>query len=157
VNLAAVSKLGDPTFEAGRLKVWVRGRRFPLSDDYWDGNWMSVTAYYHPSESSVVAGGPFVHLGELWGLYQGIVRMHETSAGEAKLECLEPNLSLRIEAGSRSQLKLQTSITPDHLSETHSYEDELDLSYLPAIIASLSVLFSAYPIKEFAQHGRGDA
>jgi len=157
MDRSAVTKLGDPTLEVGRLKVWVHGRQFPQSEDYWDGNWLSVTAYYHRSESSVVAGGPIVHLGELWGLYQGILRMHEASAGEANLECLEPNLTVRLEAGSRGQLKVETSITPNHLSETHKYEDELDLSYLPAIISSFRALFSAYPVKELSLYGRSDA
>ncbi len=143
--------LGEPSLVLGRLKLWVHGRQFPEADDYWDGNWLSVTAYYHRHQSSVFADGPILHLGELWGLYQGCTRMHSTLRGKAALECIEPNLSLKLTAGPTGRVQIETTITPDQLTENHSYTDEIDLSYLPAINAALRSIFDEYPIKEPAE------
>jgi hypothetical protein len=140
--------LGEPSLVLGELKLWVHGRQFPNADDYWDGNWLSVTAHYHRHQSSVVADGPFLHLGELWGLYQGCLRMHASLKGEAALECIEPNLSLKLTAGPTGRIQVETTITPDQSTESHSYINEIDLSYLPAINAALASIFNEYPIKE---------
>ncbi len=150
--------LGEPSLVLGKLKLWVHRRQFPNADDYWDGNWLSVTAQYHRHQSSVVADGPILHLGELWGLYQGCMSMHKTLKGQATLECIERNLSLKLTAGPTGRIKVETSITPDQLTESHSYTDEIDLSYLPAINAALESIFNEYPIKEPSElPSRGDA
>lgn len=39
-----LSKLGKPDLTISGLKVWVHGREYENSDDYWDGNWLRVTA-----------------------------------------------------------------------------------------------------------------
>lgn len=31
-----------PDFCIGGFKLWVYGREFPESHDYWDGNWINV-------------------------------------------------------------------------------------------------------------------
>ena len=150
--------LGEPSLVLGNLKLWVHRRQFPHTDDYWDGNWLSVTAHYHRHQSSVVVDGPILHLGEPWGLYQGCLRMHTALAGQAALECIEPNLSLKLIAGPTGRVQVETTITPDQLTETHSYIDEIDLSYLPAIITALKDVFNEYPIKEPSElPARGDA
>ncbi len=149
---------GEPSLVLGKLKLWVHQRQFPNADDYWDGNWLSVTAQYHRHQSSVVVNGPILHLGELWGLYQGCTRMHTALKGQAALECIEPNLSLQLSAGPTGRIQVETKITPDQLTETHAYTDEIDLSYLPAIIAALEAIFNDYPIKEpSGVPARGDA
>ena len=35
--------LGEPDIKLAGLQIWVHGRQFPDSDDYWDGNWLYVT------------------------------------------------------------------------------------------------------------------
>jgi hypothetical protein len=39
------AKLGAPNLELEGLQIWVHGRQFPDSNDYWDGNWLRVTAH----------------------------------------------------------------------------------------------------------------
>lgn len=150
--------LGEPSLVLGKLKLWVHRRQFPHADDYWDGNWLSVTAHYCRHQSSVVADGPILHLGELWVLYQGCLCMHTALKGQAALDCVEPNLSLKLTAGTTGRIQVETTITPDQLTENHSYIDEIDLSYLPAINAALEAIFNEYPIKEPSElPARGDA
>jgi hypothetical protein len=33
---------GLPDMQLGSLAIWVRGREFSGSEDYWDANWLSV-------------------------------------------------------------------------------------------------------------------
>jgi hypothetical protein len=143
--------LGEPSLIVGGLKLWVHGRQFPNADDYWDGNWLSVTVYYARHESSVLVSGPILHLGELWGLYQGCLRMHETLAGTAELSCIEPNLSIKLTTGPTGRVALVTSLTPDQLTESHQYKDEIDLSYLPAVIQGIEGILAGYPVKEASE------
>src|SRR5256885_6731459 len=38
-------QLGTPDIKLGGLQVWVHGRQFPDAIDYWDGNWLRITAH----------------------------------------------------------------------------------------------------------------
>ena len=37
------------------LQIWVHGRQFPDLHDYWDGNWLRVTAHCGGSGASIGA------------------------------------------------------------------------------------------------------
>ncbi|WP_194847702.1 hypothetical protein [Candidatus Neptunochlamydia vexilliferae] len=37
-------ELHKPDLSIGGFELWVHGCEFPKSDDYWDGNWIVVTA-----------------------------------------------------------------------------------------------------------------
>jgi len=39
------AKLGMPDLKLEGLQIWIHGRQFPDAADYWDGNWLRVTAH----------------------------------------------------------------------------------------------------------------
>ena len=90
--------LDEPSLQIGRLKLWVHGRQFPLAQDYWDGNWLHVTARCDSASSTVSTIGPIVHLGELAQLLEECERLYESLSGIAKLDCMEPNLGVTLTA-----------------------------------------------------------
>src|SRR6185295_10495914 len=90
--------MDEPNLQIGGLKLWVRGRQFPSAQDYWDGNWLKVTARCDSASSTVSAAGPIVHLGELVQFLEECERLYESLSGIAKLDCMEPNLSVTLMA-----------------------------------------------------------
>jgi hypothetical protein len=123
-------------------------RQFPDAKDYWDGNWLNVTARCESGGSRVEVSGSIIHLGELEKLLTGCERLYSTLTGAAALECIEPNLTVHLEAtGSTGHFSVTVSITPDHMSERHEYRDSLDQSFLPAIIDGCRSILRRYPIR----------
>jgi hypothetical protein len=45
MNEREIENLGEPDLRVAGLRVWIHGRQFPDSQDYWDGNWLNATAY----------------------------------------------------------------------------------------------------------------
>jgi len=86
------NSLGPPTLEIDQLRIWIRGREFPSSLDFWDGNWLDITAHCSAGGADVWVSGPFLHLSELQSWFESTYQLNETLAGEAVLKCIEPAL-----------------------------------------------------------------
>lgn len=105
--------LGSPQLKIAGLQVWVHARQFPNAQDYWDGNWLRVTAYSSYPNSNVQARGPIVHLGEVYGLSETLKRLYKSLSGQAALKCIEPNLDVLLEAGSTGHIEVLPNYEPD--------------------------------------------
>lgn len=140
-------ELRAPDFCIGGFELWVYGRQFPEADDYWDGNWLNVAARCATNSSVVQAVGSILHLSELHQLLVECKQIYDTLAGEAKLECMEPNIGLKLKMENAGHCELTVSITPDHLYEEHSFVFDLDQSYLPPFLESLELILHSYPVK----------
>ena len=67
---------------------------------------------------------------------------------EATLKPLEPELKVSIRQADRlGHLTMRVDITPDHLTQTHSFEFSVDQTYLPAIVSSCRAIIGAYPVR----------
>jgi hypothetical protein len=148
MNLGELEQLGEPDLVIARLRVWVHGRQFPQAADYWDGNWLLVTAYWVSPDSMVRAHGPILHLGELAGLLRECEALYKTLRGGAALRCIEPNLAVELKAENGGRISAKLSITPDHMNESHRFEEEIDQTYLPPVIGSCQAILEKYPIRE---------
>jgi hypothetical protein len=140
--------LGEPDLQIAGLRVWVHGRQFPPSQDYWDGNWLRVTAYCSYPQSSVRVHGSIVHLGEIHGLHREVENLYQTLQGQAELRCIEPNLGVELQAQTGGHIRVKISITPDHMTEAHSYTDGFDQTYLPPIIGGCKAILDKFPLRE---------
>lgn len=148
LGMASFEKeLRDPDFCIGGFELWISGRQFPESNDYWDGNWLDVLARCTADSSVVQASGSILHLSELKKLITECKQIYDTLSGDAKLECMEPNIGLKIEMGNAGHCELTVSITPDHLYQKHSFIFDLDQSYLPSLIKNLELILHSYPLK----------
>ena len=143
-----LEKLGPPQLRIADLRVWVHGRQFPDALDYWDGNWLRVTACCSNPNSSVQADGPIVHLGELVRLCATLKQLYESLKGQALLKCMEPNLGVSLTASSNGHIDVRISITPDQMTEEHVFKDTIDQTYLPPMIAACEALLTLYPVRE---------
>jgi hypothetical protein len=137
---------GAPDIELGSLAIWVRGRQFSDSQDYWDGNWLSVLIQVDAAYAVVQAEGPILHAGQLSDLIEGSKRLHHTLAGELVLDGIEPHFHLTLAINARGQLDVGVDLTGDHLSQSHHFGFTLDQSYLPAFIAGGEDVLRRFPI-----------
>lgn len=56
-------------------------------------------------------------------------------------------MSVELSASANGHISVKLLLTPDHIKETHEYKDEIDQSYLPAIISSCQAILTRLPIR----------
>ena len=139
--------LGDPDINLNGFQLWVHARQFPNEQDYWDGNWLNATAHCGTHDANVWTSGSIIHVPDLVRWLSALEIMNHTLSGEADLVSLEPELSVALKMGSLGQIQMTVEITPDQMSQQHSFKFELDQSYLENLIASLRSLLAKYPVK----------
>jgi hypothetical protein len=140
--------LGEPDLRIAGLRLWIHGRQFPDATDFWDGNWLRVTACCAYANSTVTAQGSFVHLRELVALLRGCQRLYESLQGRAGLDCIEPNLHVEFAAETGGHIRIELEITPDHMKESHKYVDAIDQTFLPPVISACRCILEEYPVRE---------
>ena len=139
--------LGDPDIKLDDFQLWIHGRQYPNEQDYWDGNWLNVTAHCGSNGADVWTSGDILHVPDLARWLESLELMNQTLSGTADLVSLEPELSVELKMSTLGQLHATIEITPDHMSQEHSFQFEFDQSYLENLIASLRSLLAKYPVK----------
>jgi hypothetical protein len=142
-----LAKLGRPNLKLEGLQIWVHGRQFPDSHDYWDGNWLRVTAHCGGKGASVFTTGSIIRLTELDHWRSGTENLLKSLDGEANLVCMEPELSVNLKHTSLGHITMEVSITPDHLAQRHWFQFEIDQSNLPPFIKQCQSILETYPIR----------
>ncbi|MGC4072350.1 MAG: hypothetical protein QM760_07515 [Nibricoccus sp.] len=139
----------EPSIAVGPLKIWVHGRQFPDAHDYWDGNWLSVTARCEGAGSRVQVTDPFIHLGELKKWKEDISVLARTLKGSVELPTIEPTLKVKIadQGTTLGQFSVEIDLGGDHISERHHFSGGLDQSYFAGLLAQLSAILRAYPVR----------
>ncbi|MFM6127276.1 MAG: hypothetical protein ACKPBV_00725 [Sphaerospermopsis kisseleviana] len=140
--------LGEPDLQVAGLRLWVHGRQFPESEDYYDGNWLRVTAHCGASGASVWAQGAILMVTDVAGLGDGCAAMLCGKTKSAALAPLEPDLKVSLEAtDSLGHIRAQVEITPDYVLQSHRFDFEVDQTYLPGVIKQCSEIVNEYPIR----------
>ncbi|GGR46127.1 hypothetical protein GCM10008959_03910 [Deinococcus seoulensis] len=136
------------TFQVGPLTVTVHQGQVPDGADFWDANWLDVAAEIDlPGQAWVRAAGPFLMTSDLAAFLTELRRMNETLTGTAKLQPLEPNLRVHLDCGPTGQVRTQIELTPDHINQMHTFQLELDQTYLPGIIRQLDTILERFPVR----------
>jgi hypothetical protein len=143
----ALENLGEPDITFAGFKVWISGRQFPGTSDYWDGNWLMVTACCESPGARVWAQGPIIHLSEIQHWLTGLKGLAHSILGEAELACIEPELGAKVCLDKLGHGSLVVNITPDHMNEQHQFTFEVDQSFIPGVIRNLEKILDKYPIK----------
>ena len=140
--------LGEPDLKVAGFQLWVHGRQYPEANDYYDGNWLQVTAHCGASGASVWAHGAILMVTDIAGFGTGCAAMLDGQRRSADLAPFEPELKVSLEASDRvGHIRAQVEITPDHLLQAHRFEFEIDQSYLPGIIKQCSDIVQEYQIR----------
>ena len=128
--------------------LWILGREFPRSKDYWDGNWILVKVVCKSQTSRTQAIGTFIHLPELSGWRKELKRLYRRVHGDAELKCMEPVLNAKVSLDKRGAGTFTVNITPDHMKEQHQYVFEIDQSYLRSVISQLTSVLKKHSIRK---------
>lgn len=136
-----------PDLVIEKLKIWIHGRQFPDASDYWDANWLNVTARYDSAASFVETSGHIIHLSEIATFLEGSEKALQGLVQIIELPTIEPNIGLKLERDNLGHIKGMLEITPDHMSEKHEYALDMDQSYLPGVISQCKMILTEYPIK----------
>jgi hypothetical protein len=139
---------GEPDLKVAGFLLWVHGRQFPGSEDYYDGNWLRVTAHCGASAASVWAEGAILMVTDIACFGDNCAAMLSRAIQSAALAPFEPALKVSLEAvGLLGHIRVQVDITPDHLAQEHRFAFEVDQSCLPSIIRQCSAIVKEYPIR----------
>jgi hypothetical protein len=139
--------LGPPDISFAGLRVWLHGRQFPEADDYWDGNWLNVTAHCGDEGADVWAGGAILHAPDLERWLEELEELNRELRGGAKLSGPEPGLFVELKAEPLGHVTTRVEITPNHLTQRHEFTFELDQTYLRPLLESCRVAVRRYPVK----------
>jgi hypothetical protein len=148
-------ELGEPALRIDGFQLWVHGYQFPDSTDEWDGNWLWVTAHCGAAGAAVWVSGALLTVPDILHLEEECEALRQGQVQLAELTSLEPELKINIQPVDRlGHLEVKVEITPDHMSQQHSFQFEIDQTYLPLIAMQCRAITQAYPIRG-EQKGRG--
>ncbi|VVT12288.1 WapI family immunity protein [Erythrobacter sp. EC-HK427] len=137
----------DPDFVLDGLSIWIEGREFPDSDDFWDGNWLRVRALMLTHGARVECTGPFLRNNDLLKFRNSLSEAHAKTAGTCVLESLEYNLRIELAVNPlNGQVSGMIAITPDIVLQKHEFDISLDQSHFPNLIASFDAILERFPI-----------
>lgn len=129
------------------LHIEFHRREFPDSKEYYDANWLCVTARYETSAAKVEAEGPILGTWDIERFRNECALLYQGETSQASLDPLEPNLKVVFkQSDPLGHLDGIVAISPDHLNQSHRFQFEIDLTYLPAIIAQCDRILAVYPV-----------
>ena len=140
--------LGAPTLKLVGFQLWIHGRQFPESQDFWDGNWLSVTAHCGANGASVWVSGAIVMVSDIAKWARQCEALYESGHGEAALQPCELNLLVTLRSSDQiGHILMRVEITPDHMTQAHRMDFEIDQSYLPSLMTQCRAIVAEYPIR----------
>jgi len=141
-----IESLGVPDIKLSGLQIWIHSREFPEREDFWDSNWLNATAHCGAKNASVWVNGSILRNSEIADWLVALEKLNETISGEANLNTLESELSVKLKAEQLGGISIEVEITPDPFTQRHSFEFEIDQSYLNGLIASCRKVLLRFPI-----------
>jgi hypothetical protein len=115
------NKPGKPDLKINELQIWIHGREYPDSNDYWDGNWLRVTVHCGRGNSNVWVTGSIIHVPELSQLKDDLSNFIESLQGKVELQTMEPELKIAFEANTQRakswnyEIEMKVNITPHQI------------------------------------------
>jgi hypothetical protein len=137
--------IGDADLKCLGFSLWVLGRQFPESDDYWDGNWLTVRVRVEAPGALVEHTGSFLRTDELREFFRQVGVLDTALTGDAVLSCMEPTLGIALKF-TQGHGDMTVAITPDHMTQSHRFEFSLDQTYLKPLLADCQAILSKWPV-----------
>ncbi len=136
------------TITIAGLTLEVIGYEFPASAEFWDANWLTVSAELTAPGACVQHMGTILRTDELDAFMRALQALDELRESEAKLECVEPNLSVSVDRdGSLGALAVQVSLTPDTLTQSHEVTFSSDLSSISNVVSEIKRVLRVFPVR----------
>jgi len=116
----------------------------PKDDDH---DWLSMTARCCASGAEVRTAGLIVHLPDIERWCDQITQMREKLSGKAILVDLKQHLIVELMSLNLGHIQLKIEITPDHMTQQHSFQFDIDQTYLSPLLAQCRAVLAEYPIR----------
>ena len=140
---------GEPAISIAGFKLWVHGREDDENTDYWDGNWLLVSAVCE-TEGAVVwlEEQTALHGSELVAFVEAGDLLARGRGEEAVLGgSLEPFFSLTLTPGEkRGRFSANLSMTPDVATQSHDFEFSASLAEVEAVVEAARRLLDQWPV-----------
>jgi len=140
--------LGAPDLKLAGLQLWVHGRQFPDATDYYDGNWLIVTAHCGSSGASVWTSGAILLVQDLVGWAQQCEALRQGERSEAELAPMEAELKVVVQrSDGLGHFVMNVNITPNNMTQNHTFKFEIDQTYLPEITRQCRAIEARFPVR----------
>lgn len=143
--------------DSDRVKVTIKGREFPDSSDFWDGNWLIADA-------SITLNGfraafdLFVEAQALQCFSDELRTLNTTLQGGASLDLMEPSLGLSCEIAKTGKIKWKGwAQYPLGWGSKLEFEFGSDQSHLGPLIDQLGEVLKKFPVRGHPNAGRNAA
>ncbi len=97
---------------------------------------MNVTAHCGSHGADVWTNGAILQVPDIARWLAALEEMNQSLSGEANLVSIEPELCVELQVKELGQISMRVEITPDHMTQEHSFQFEIDQSYLGSVIES---------------------
>ncbi len=139
-------KLGSPDIRISGLQIWIHGYQFDEADNDWDANWLRASAHCGASGASVWVSGSILTVNDIIRLASESEKLYQNEIKGLEIDPVEPELRIALKAtDSCGHLELTVEITPDHLYQEHSFQFQIDQSYLPPLIGQCRKILERCP------------
>jgi hypothetical protein len=138
---------GDPDLKFEGLSIWALAREFPNSEDYWDGNWITIHALVEAPGARVDVQGPWLRSDEVERFLIQLEALNRELKGVAELACVEPTLSVKVTCDLLGHVETVVEITPDQLVQSHRFSFSSDQTYLASAMKGCRGILTKYPVK----------
>lgn len=142
-----LDQLGKPDIELAGLKLWVHSYQYRNADDYDDANWLNATAICAEKGATVLVEGAFIPTDEIFAWQRAVEELAANLSGEARLECLEPEIAVTLKGLPLGAVEMRVQITPDQLTQAHRFTFAIDQSYLGLLASQCASLLNCFPIR----------
>src|SRR5579883_2001206 len=128
-----------------RMILEITDRMHPDADDYWDGNWLSVTL-------DVVAGpwrgatGIGLHLCELQTMRERLRDAYQHLDRKVVFTPMENDFSLEFVGDGRGHVTIRGTARDAIGTGEISFSYHLDQTYLPGLIAQIKNVEDSFPV-----------
>ena len=146
-------RLEKPDLEIAGLQIWIQGRQYPDSVDYWDGNWLNVSIHCGRERSSVWATGPILHVPDLARFEIELRSFSKSLQGSVELQMMEPNFGINFKSNDQRtkawdyDVDMTVRITPNLVLEKHEFVFGVNQDHLNTLADQLKAMLGKYPLR----------
>ena len=129
------------------LTLEVLGRRSLNSPKNDEDDWLSMSARCRASGAEVLVSGLIVSIPAIERWRDQMMQIQQSFLGTTTFGDLEQHLLVELMALSLGHIWLKVGITPDHMTQQHSFQFEIDQTYLSPLLVQCGALLDQYPLR----------
>src|SRR3569832_976969 len=119
---------GPPHLTLAGLSLWVLSWE-SVAPNTHDEDWLNILAHVEAPGARVQTQGPVIQVAELARFLTELEVLSERLQGSAHLDCIEPELNVKLTCDRLGGIEIVVQITPDHMTQAHTIEFAADQTY----------------------------